>query len=140
MPGGASINEAQGQPQLATDSDYSMCFVGHSTDSPVSAGQLTPAYSSPDAAVTDLGLGDAVDALCQAIKVTRGNTAPPPASFYRTPATTPGVRGTLTTTGVTGTAVVTKTASTHPVGTYEPAVRVYDDGNDGEGGLIGSAG
>jgi len=134
MPGGSSISETAGQPQLATDSDFSMCFIGPSTTNPVTAGQLTPAYSSPAAAVADLGLGDMVDALCQAIKVTPGNPAPPPASAYVTPATTPGARGgTLTVSGVTGTSVVTKTASTHPAGTYEPKVRVPVGGTVGTG-------
>lgn len=125
MPGTVSVQNAQGAPTIPPDADFSMCLIGYSTASPLSAGLVSPPYSSAAAAAADYGLGDVVDGLCQAITVRPTNPAPRSCSIYRTPATTTGVRGsTLTTSGVAGTSVVTKTASTHPVGTYQPVMRV----------------
>lgn len=136
MPGSVSIQEARGQAVNAGPVDFTMCIIGYSSSSAVSSGQLSPLYGSPIAAATDLGIGDAVDALCQAIAKTPGNPTPPAAAFYTTPATTPGVRGaTLTVSGVTGTSVVTKTASTHPKGTYQPIGRVRVGGTIGVAGI-----
>jgi hypothetical protein len=119
MPGTISVQNAQGAPTISPDADFGICLIGRCSSSPVSAGQVTPPYSNPAAAVTDLGLGDTVDAGCQAITVRPTNPAPRGVSFYVTPATTPGVRGTLTTSGVVGSSVVTATSSTHPTGTYQ---------------------
>lgn len=125
MPGIVSVQNAQGSPTIPPDADFGICVIGYSTAFPLSSGLVTPPYSNPASAVADLGLGDAVDCLCQAITVRPTNPAPRGVSFYKTPATTTGLRGaTLTVTGVTGTSVVTKTASTHPVGTYQPVGRV----------------
>lgn len=124
MPGVVSVQNAQGAPTIPPDADFGMCFIGRSSASPLSAGLVTPPYSNAASAAADLGLGDAVDALCQAITVRPTNPQPRGCSFYQTPATTPGVRGsTLTVSGVTGTSVVTKSATT-PVGTYQPVARV----------------
>ena len=137
MPAAVNISEAQAQIALSTDIDFAMCLIGYSTSSAVSAGQVSPMYGSPAAAVADLGLSDCVDALCHAITKTQGNTAPPPAAHYKTPATTGGVRGgTLTVSGVTGTSVVTKTSATNPIGTFQPVGRVITGGTIGVAGII----
>ncbi len=143
MPGNVTSTETQGQPTIPASADFAVCVVGYCTSNPLGAGPgpVSSGYSAPTSLVSAYGLGDAVDCACQAITATQGNPAPPPVCIYPTPATTDGVRGeTLTTSGVLGTATITKTASTHPVGTYQPKVRVLDDGNDGDGGLIGTAG
>lgn len=143
MPGTVTVTESQGQPTIPASADFAVCVVGYTSANPLGAGPgpMSPAYSNPATLVSGWGLGDAVDAACQAITQTQGNPAPPPVCIYSTPATTEGVRGeTLTTSGVLGTAVITKTAGTHPVGTFQPVVRVLDDGADGDGGLIGTAG
>ncbi len=133
MSGSVTITESKGQPITSTDVDFAMCIIGHSTSSAVTAGKVSPFYASPAAAVTDLGLGDAVDALTQALTLTPGNPAPHAVAFYTTPATTPGVRGTLTVSGVAGTSVVTRTASTHPTGTYQVVGKVILGGTVGTG-------
>jgi hypothetical protein len=143
MPGSVTSTEAQGAPVIPASADFAVVVVGAMTLNPLGdgPGPVSPAYSVPAALATDWGLGDAVDCATQAIVVTPGNPAPPPVCLCQTPATTPGVRGgTLTTSGVTGTAVITKTTSTEPVGTYQPVCEVVDDGNEGEGGVVGSAG
>lgn len=142
MPGSVTTIEAQGQPTIPASADFAVIVVGRTTLNPIGAGPgpVSSSYSVPAALVNAWGLGDAVDAATQAITPTQGNPAPPPVCIYQTPASTAGVRGvTLNTSGVVGTAVITKDA-TIPVGTYEPRVRVLDDGNNGAGGLIGSAG
>lgn len=140
MPGQVSVQNAQGAPTIPPDADFGVVVVGHATKYPIAAGLVTPPYSSPSAAVADLGLGDAVDCLCQAITVRPTNPAPRGCSMYATPATTPGARGTITHAGVLGTSVPSATASTHPAGTYQPVVRVVDDGNAGAGTNVGTAG
>jgi hypothetical protein len=139
MPGDVTIIEAQAQPTVPADADFAVCVIGCASQSPLAAGMISVPYSSPAALASDYGLGDGVDCATQAIQKTTANPSPPPVSIYRTPATTPGVRGVLDTMGVTGTAVITQTATT-PKGTYEPLVRVFDDGNNGAGGLIGTEG
>lgn len=136
MPGRVSASSAQGAPTISPDADFGIVVVGASTSSPVAAGHLTNPYNGAQAAVGDLGLGDAVDCLTQAIVVTPDNPAPQGVSFYRTPATTPGARGVLNTSGVTGSCVVTETASQHPVGTYQPVIRVVQGGTIGTPGII----
>lgn len=142
MPGSVSIIEAKGQPTIPADADFAACVIGYTTLNPLGAGPgpVSPQYSAASSLASAWGLGDAVDCACQGIVTSQGNPSPPPAAICQTPATTPGVRGDLDTSDVTGTAVITQTATTHPVGTYEPVCRVADDGNDGEGGLIGTAG
>lgn len=142
MPGSVIVNEALGQPTIPASADYAVCVIGYTTSNPLGAGPgpVSAQYSQPASLAADYGLGDAVDCALQAIVQTQGNPAPPPIAIYPTPATTPGERGDLDTDGVTGTATITQTADTEPVGTYEPVVRVVDDGNDGDGGLIGTAG
>jgi hypothetical protein len=139
MPGNATIGEAAAQPQVSTDGDFSIVFVGASSASPVSTGQLTPAYSSPAAAARDLGAGDAVDCLLQALTVTQGNPAPAPASFYATPATSPGTYGTINVAGVTGTSVVANNTSVTPKGTYQPWMQVVMGGSVGTTGMTAFA-
>ncbi len=136
MPGSISVQNAQGAPTISPDADFGICVVGYSTSSPVSAGNVTAAYNSPPAAVADLGLGDAVDCLCQGITVRPTNPAPQGIAFYSTPATTTGARGAkLTTSGVSGTSVVTQTAATHPIGTFEPVGNVLVGGTIGQAGI-----
>lgn len=139
MPGNVTVSEAAAQPTIPAAADFAMLVVGYTTATPIAANTVSPPYSSPGSLAAAWGLGDAVDGALQAIVQTPGNPAPPPVCILRTPATTVGVRGALTTSGVTGTAVITQTATT-PVGTYEPVCRVLDDGNNGAGGLIGTAG
>ena len=129
----ATITEGRGQPSFATDADWGMCFVGASSKNPVAAGQVTPAYSSPVAARADLGVGDAVDALMQAIAVTPGNPAPPPAAFYSTPATAPGSYSAINVTGVKGTATIT--AGSEPLITCQPWMQIIVGGAVGTSGM-----
>jgi hypothetical protein len=137
MPGSISVQNAQGAPTISPDADFGICVIGYSTASPLSSGLVTPPYSSPAAAAADLSIGDAVDLLCQGITVRPTNPAPRGVSFYQTPPTTEGVRGsTLTVSGVTGTSVVSKTASTHPKGTYQPVGRTNTGGTIGVAGIV----
>lgn len=119
-----TTQEASGLVALGTGVDYAMCVVGYSSAYPIAAGKMTSPYVNPGAAVSDLGQGDAVDCLCQAIKITQGNPAPSPACFYQTPPTTPGSYGTVTTSGVTGTTVVTANAAIVPTGTRQPWMQI----------------
>lgn len=123
MPGTVSVGNAQGAPTIPSDADFGICIIAYSTSFPLPSG-VTPPYSSPVSASADLGLSDGVDCLCQAITVRPTNPQPRGVSFCKTPATTPGVRGTTTTSGVAGTSVITNTASTHPVGTFQPVAHV----------------
>jgi hypothetical protein len=116
-----------------------MAIIGCAS-APILPAALSSPYGNPDQLAADNGIGDGIDAAYMCLRRTDDNPQPPAVSFYATPATTLGVRGALTTSGITGSAVVTRTSGTHPVGTYEPVARVADDGNDGNGGLIGSAG
>lgn len=137
MPGSVTSTESLGQPSIPADADFSPIVVGRTTLNPLGAGPgpVSPQYSSAAALAAAWGLGDAVDCACQGIVTTNGNPNPPPVAIYQTPATTDGARGSsLDTSDVTGTAVITKTASTHPVGTYQPRGRVA------VGGTIGTAG
>lgn len=138
MPGTVSVSNAQGAPTIPPDADFGAVVIGYSTSNPVTTGLVTPPYSNPQTAAQDMGLGDAVDCLLQGIVPRQpSNPSPPGISLYSTPPTTPGVRGaTLTVSGVTGTSVVTKTAATHPAGTYEPVARVLQGGTVGTGPII----
>ena len=139
-----TITRAQGQPQSSPGIDFAMCIIGCSSATPLSAGALSSAYYSPSAIVADYGIGDGVDAVCHALTKTTDNPAPPGVSFLSThgmSGLTAGVRGaTLDVSHVTGGTTVSKTASTHPEGTYQPYVKVLDDGNSGAGTAIGTAG
>jgi len=139
MPGGASIFETPGQPQIDTDANFSACIIGYAVSNPVASGHLTTPYSSPGAAVADLTAGDAVDLLCQAITVTPGNPAPPPCSFYATPATTPGAYGTIVVSGVTGTSVPANNTAVAPKGTFDPWMQVVTGGTVGTTGMTAYA-
>jgi len=137
MPGSVTISEAQGAPVIPASADFAVCVVGCSTTSPLASGLMSAAYSSAASAASDYGLGDGIDCLTQAITPTQGNPAPPPVCFYRTPATTTGSRGaTLTTSIASSRVAVTKTAATHPVGTYEPKARVKTGGTLGTAGIV----
>lgn len=139
-----SITRAQGQPQSLPGTDFAMAIIGTSSTSPLATGALSQPYYSPSAVFSDYGIGDGVDAMCQALTATADNPSPPGVSFLSTlgmSGVTAGARGaTLTVSGVTGGTTVSKTASTHPQGTYEPYVKVLDDGNSGAGTAIGTAG
>jgi hypothetical protein len=142
MPGQVTSTEAQGAPTIPAAADFAMLVIGATTKNPfnAAAGPVSPPYSSPAALASDYGLGDAVDAALQAIVPTQGNPAPPPVCIYPTPVETSGARGTLDDSGVTGSAVISITSGALPVGTWEPKVRVVDDGNDGNGGALGTPG
>jgi hypothetical protein len=124
--------------------DFRMAIIGTSSIAPWGTGVLSTLYGSGDALAADAGIGDGVDAAYHALAVQDDNPSPPALAFLSTlglSSTTLGARGgTLTTSGVVGTTTVTKTASTHPLGTYEPKVRVVDDGNGGGGTNVGTSG
>ena len=136
MPGSVTITEALGAPTIPASQDFAVVVVGCSTTSPLSAGLMSAPYSSAATFAASFGIGDGADCVTQAISPTQGNPAPPPVCFYRTPATTPGVRGaTLATTIASGRITVTKTAVT-PVGTYEPRLRCVTGGTLGTAGAV----
>lgn len=149
MPGSVNITEARAQPVLSPDVDFAMCVIGYASDSPLPAGQVSAQYSDPTTLAGDYGIGDGVDCATHAITKTDGNPAPPPIALCPVPATTPGAMGTIDTAGATGTAdnvgisgsaAVTNTSGAQPKGTYQIVGRVADDGNDGAGTPIGTAG
>ncbi len=141
MPPQINIRRARGQAATNPAVDFAMCIIGSATSDPLPL-MVSPPYGAPALLAADYGIGDGIDAAQQAVtKTLTGNPAPPAIAFYRTPPTTPGVRGTtLDVTGVNGTSVVTQTTSTNPVGTYEPVGEVLDDGNGGDGTAVGVAG
>ncbi len=142
-PPTVTIRRAKGQPAVDPGTDFRMCVIGSSSLTVVAAGAISPLYYQPGAMASDFGIGDGVDACTQALVATDDNPQPPGLAIFTTLAAsglTPGVRGTLTTSGVTGTSVVTRTSAAHPFGTFEPRVRVVDDGNNGAGRAVGSAG
>jgi len=140
MPGSVSITESKAQPVISPDVDFGMVVIGYASDSPLPAGKVSVLYSSPSALAEDYEIGDAVDAACQAIAKTDGNPQPPPIALCPTPDTTPGSMGTTDVTGITGTATATSTPGAEPKGTYQVVGLVVDDGNDGDGTTIGTAG
>lgn len=142
MPGSVTTTEALGQPVIPASADFAVCVIGATTLNPLGSGPgpVSPGYSVPAALAAAWGLGDAVDCATQAIVQTQGNPAPPPVAICQTRVDAVGVRGDLTTSGVTGSAVITRTAGAHPKGTYQPVGRVVDDGNNGDGGIVGQAG
>jgi hypothetical protein len=135
MPGTATVNEATGQPLVNTLADFSLAVVGYSSDSAVSAGAVSPAYSKPGAAVADLGQGDMVDCVTQALTTTNGNPRPPPVICYTTPATTAGSYGTIDISGVTGTCRPTNNTTIAPCGTYQPRLEIKTGGTVGTTGM-----
>jgi hypothetical protein len=139
MPGNVTMTEALGQPQNSSDADFGVCFVGYTSSSAVSAGQVSPAYGDMQSAATDLGVSDLVDVLCHAVKVTNANPGPVPCSVYTTPATTPGSYGTMTISGVTGTCVPANNTSLTPKGTYQPWMQIVVGGTVGTTGMTAYA-
>jgi hypothetical protein len=138
-----TINRAKGQPVFNPATDFAMCIIGTSSATPVATGALSTQYGDPRLAVGDYGIGDGVDAIGHALTNVNGDNPQPGAivfvSTHGTSSLTAGVRGTLTVNGVSSTAQIVQTPSTHPTGTYEPAVVVVDDGNGGGGTTVGSA-
>lgn len=134
-----SILRSRGQPLVTPQTDFALCVVGYSLATAVATGALSTPYGDPTTIVGDCHIGDGVDAVTQALTVTGDNPAPPAVSFMSTlgsASLTAGVRGvTLTQTG-TGASVVSKTASTHPVGTFEPKVLVVTGGTVGVAGIV----
>lgn len=141
-----TISRAKGQPVFNPATDFAMCIIGTSSTTPVATGALSTPYGDPNLTITDYGLGDGVDAVGHALTNGAGDNPQPGAVVFvstnGTSSLTAGARGaTLTSTLGNGTpTVVSKTASTHPVGTFEPFVKVKDDGNNGAGTLVGSSG
>ncbi len=133
MPGGVPVSEALAQSQAPGLADFTMIFVGPSAKNPVASGKLTPSYSDPSSAASDLGASDLCDALMQAIAQTNGNPQPPPAYAYVTPATTAGVYATINVAGVLGTCIPANGPAL-PLGTYEPWMQVV------VGGVVGVTG
>jgi hypothetical protein len=144
-----TLNRARGAASIDRGVAFRMVVIGTSSAVPsgYSTGQISTPYASMDAIVADFGLGDGVDAVCQALSDIGGigdNPAPPPVTFVSTNGTgslTAGVRGTTTGTFANGTPpIISNTASTHPAGTWTPYVKVKDDGNSGAGTAVGVAG
>lgn len=141
MPGSVTTIEAKGQPVVPAATDFSTVVIGYSSTSPIAAGRVSSFYSRLDRIAADYGIGDAVDCAMHGILKTDGNPRPPPIAIYRTPATTPGSMGaTSNGSGFQGTAVISSTSGAHPKGTYQITGKVIDDGNNGAGGIVGSAG
>jgi hypothetical protein len=142
-PPSVTIVRKRGAGITDAGTDFRMAIIGTSSLAPWGTGVLSPLYGSGDALAADAGIGDGIDAAYHALQVQDDNPSPPALAFLSTlglSGTTLGARGTLTQTGVTGGATVVETASTHPLGTIEPKVRVADDGNGGAGTPIGTAG
>ena len=139
MPGSVTMTEASGQPAINADADYSLAIIGYTSRSAVAAGVLSPLYQDPAAAVTDCGVGDALDALCQSISATQGNPGPAPSAIYSTPAASPGAYGAINVAGVTGTAVVTNRTAVAPLGTYQPYMKITTGGTVGVSGMVALA-
>lgn len=140
MAGIFSINvqEARGFVAIPADIDRLAVVMGCS-----SAGSgLSAFYLSGTAAIAGVGYGDAVDTLCQVIEqqLPTGSGVKYPAAFYKVAQGTAGSYGALSLSQVVGTARPANNAALSPRGTYEAAVRVVDDGNDGAGGLVGTSG
>lgn len=140
-----SINIVRKRGAGITDAgtDYRLAIIGASSLAPWGTGVLSTLYGSGDALAADGGIGDGIDAAYHALQAQDDNPSPPALAFLSTlglPSTTLGARGTLTQTGVTGGATVVETAATHPLGTFQPKVRVSDDGNNGVGTAVGTAG
>ncbi|HVE13961.1 MAG TPA: hypothetical protein VNI01_11240 [Elusimicrobiota bacterium] len=142
-PPSVTIVRARGAGIADAGTDFRMAIIGASSLAPWGTGVLSTLYGDPDALALDAGIGDGVDAAYHALARTDDNPNPPALAFLSTlglSSTALGVRGSLTTSGVTGSTTVTATASTYPLGTFEPRVRVVDDGNNGAGCVIGVEG
>lgn len=131
------VTEATGLVALGADVDK-LCVVIGCT----SAGSgLSLFFRSGASCVAARGYGDAVDTACQMIeqKLDTGTAAKVPVAIYSCTASTAGSYGTIGAAGVAGTCdpVV---GSTAPYGTYEAAIYIVDDGNDGGGGAVGTSG
>ncbi len=140
MPAQVNISEAVAAPTIDEGIDFRVVVVGFTSAQAWPSDKVSPLYGNPAALANDAGISDAVDVGTDGLVRTRGNPGPPALAVYSTPATTHGVRGTIDTSGVNGSATVNNTAVMYPKGTYEPKVFVVDDGNNGAGGLVGSAG
>jgi hypothetical protein len=139
-----TIFRARGAPGQDPGTNFRMLIIGTSSKYPGSTvGKIFGPYYQVSALVEDFGIGDGVDAACHALTPTDDNPTPPGVWFMSTKdmaGLTPGVRGAVNDDGVTGTCTVTATANKTPEGTYEPKVRVKDDGNNGAGAAVGTAG
>jgi hypothetical protein len=103
----------------------------------------SPFFLSGSSAVAAVGYGDAVDTLTQMIeqRQTNGAGTKYPAALYTARAGTLGSYGTINLGGITvGTALPAVDTETSPFGTYYARVRIIDDGNDGEGAVVGTTG
>ena len=134
-----TVRRARGAPAIDSGIDFRMAIIGTSSATTLAAGALSSLYYDSSALAADFGIGDGVDAACQALAKTDDNPNPPGLSFLTTKAMsgiTLGVRGTTDDTPVTGTSVVTNTAATHPEGTFEPKVLVVTGGTIGVTGIV----
>lgn len=103
---------------------------------------LSSFYLSGSSAVSGVGYGDAPDALTQIIeqRLDGEQGTKFPAALYTTPGDTAGSYGTIDIGNVDGTARPAVDTDTEPFGTYYAAVRIIDDGNDGNGTTVGTTG
>ncbi len=143
IPPFVSVTRAQGQPGQDPGTDFRMLIIGTSSDYPGSTvGAIHGPYYRPDALVSDFGIGDGVDCGCHALITVDGYNPTPPGIYFMSTkgmsGLTDGVRGDTLTPTIPGgsTAVITKTASTHPLGTWEPGFRVSVGGIVGVAGII----
>lgn len=133
-----TVQEARGFTAVPANIDNLAVVMGCS-----SAGSgLSSFFVSGSEAIASVGYGDAPDTLCQAIEqvLPNSNGVKFPVAFCDVDIGTAGSYGTIDVSGVVGTALVTNDTSAAPYGTRHPAVKIVDDGNDGAGGVLGTAG
>lgn len=133
-----TVQEERGFTAIPADIDNLAVVMGCSS----SGSGLSSFYLSGASAQAGVGYGDAVDTLCQVIEQSGlpSGGVKFPAAFCKTGIGTAGSYGAIDISGVTGTVLPANDTSTAPYGTYEAGVRIVDDGNDGSGAELGTAG
>ena len=129
------VQEARGLVAVPSDLSKLACVVGCRSGGTWTA-DVSPFFLSGSAAQAAIGVGDAVDTLCQIIEQPQpnGDVAKIPACFLTVDVTTAGSHGTIDVTGVTGTSVITYDGATTPLGTYDAYVIFLKDATVGTTG------
>jgi len=130
-----SVTEARGQIAIPAELDRLAIVIG-----PTSAGSgLSSFFLSGSAAVTGLGYGDAVDAVCQIIeqKQASGTARKFPVACYSATVLdgSVGTYGAVDDSAVTGTSTVGVDSAVEPYGTYEAQFKVITGGTIGVAGI-----
>ncbi len=128
-----TVQEARGFVAAQADIDKLCVFGGCSS----TGSGLSSFFLSGATAVSDRGVGDAVDALAQTIEQRQSDGSAGvkfPAAMYTLPVTTDGTYGTVDESGVTGTAITAPHSATKPLGRYQVRFKIET------GGFIGTAG